>query len=56
LRYQFPYMERGSKRPDPPPLAQTMVRSAVAAVHRLSPDTPLIAGGKSFGGRMTLQR
>ena len=55
LRYQFPYMERGSKRPDPPPLAQAAVRAAVAAAQRLLPDTPLIAGGKSFGGRMTSQ-
>jgi predicted alpha/beta-hydrolase family hydrolase len=55
LRYQFPYMERGIKRPDPPPLAQATVRAAVAAAQRLLPDTPLIAGGKSFGGRMTSQ-
>jgi len=55
LRYQFPYMERGSKRPDPPPLAQAAVRAAVAAAQRLLADTPLIAGGKSFGGRMTSQ-
>ncbi len=51
LRYQFPYMERGGKRPDPPALAQATVRAAVAAAPRL----PLIAGGKSFGGRMTSQ-
>jgi predicted alpha/beta-hydrolase family hydrolase len=55
LRYQFPYMERGTKRPDPPPLAQATVRAAVAAAQRLLPDMPLIAGGKSFGGRMTSQ-
>jgi predicted alpha/beta-hydrolase family hydrolase len=55
LRYQFPYMERGSKRPDPPPLAQATVRAAVAAAQRLLPDIALIAGGKSFGGRMTSQ-
>lgn len=55
LRYQFPYMERGSKRPDPPPLAQATVRAAVAEAQRLLPDTALIAGGKSFGGRMTSQ-
>ena len=55
LRFQFPYMERGSKRPDPPAVAQSTVRAAVAeAVHRL-PDVPLFAGGKSFGGRMTSQ-
>src|SRR5215510_6586314 len=55
LRYQFPYMERGTKRPDPPPLSQATVRAAVAAAQRLLPDAPLIAGGKSFGGRMTSQ-
>ena len=55
LRYQFPYMERGAKRPDPPPVAQATVRAAVAAAQRLLPELPLIAGGKSFGGRMTSQ-
>jgi uncharacterized protein len=55
LRYQFPYMEHGGKRPDPPALAQATVRAAVAEALRLLPDTPLIAGGKSFGGRMTSQ-
>jgi predicted alpha/beta-hydrolase family hydrolase len=55
LRYQFPYMERGSKRPDPPKLAQAAVRSAVAAAAHAQPKLPLIAGGKSFGGRMTSQ-
>jgi predicted alpha/beta-hydrolase family hydrolase len=55
LRYQFTYMERGSKRPDPPKLAQAAVRAAVAAVAHAQPKLPLIAGGKSFGGRMTSQ-
>jgi predicted alpha/beta-hydrolase family hydrolase len=55
LRYQFPYMERGSKRPDTPKLAQATVRAAVAETPRLAPGLPLIAGGKSFGGRMTSQ-
>jgi len=55
FRYQFPYMERGSKRPDPPQLAHAAVRAAVAAAGRALPDLPLIAGGKSFGGRMTSQ-
>lgn len=55
LRFQFPYMERGSKRPDPPPLCHDTVRAAVAAATRLVPDLPLIAGGRSFGGRMTSQ-
>jgi uncharacterized protein len=55
LRYQFPYMEQGGKRPDPPKLAQATVRAAVAAVGNLRPALALIAGGKSFGGRMTSQ-
>lgn len=55
LRYQFPYMQRGSKRPDAPPLAHATVRAAVAAAARRFPQLPLIAGGKSFGGRMTSQ-
>ena len=53
LRYQFPYMERGARRPDPPQVAQATVRAAVAAALSLLPELPLIAGGKSFGGRMT---
>jgi hypothetical protein len=55
LRYQFPYMEQGSRRPDPPPLCHATVRAAVAEAARLAPDLPLIAGGRSFGGRMTSQ-
>jgi uncharacterized protein len=55
LRYQFPYMERGSKRPDGPKLAHATVRAAVAEASRLQPELPLFAGGKSFGGRMTSQ-
>jgi predicted alpha/beta-hydrolase family hydrolase len=55
LRYQFPYMERGSRRPDAPALAQATVRAAVAVAARLAPTLPLFAGGKSFGGRMTSQ-
>jgi predicted alpha/beta-hydrolase family hydrolase len=55
LRYQFPYMERGSKRSDPPQLAHAAVRAAVAAAAQAQPKLPLIAGGKSFGGRMTSQ-
>jgi uncharacterized protein len=55
LRYQFPYMEQGSKRPDTPKLAQATVRAAVAEASRLAPEVPLFAGGKSFGGRMTSQ-
>ena len=55
LRYQFPAMERGSKRPDSPRVAQATVRAAVAQASRLLPQLPLVAGGKSFGGRMSSQ-
>ena len=55
LRYQFPYMESGSKRPDAPPLAHAAVRAAVAEAVRRCPGLVLFAGGKSFGGRMTSQ-
>jgi len=55
LRYQFPYMEKGSKRPDPPAIAQAAVRAAVAKAAEIFPGLALIAGGKSFGGRMTSQ-
>jgi predicted alpha/beta-hydrolase family hydrolase len=55
LRYQFPYMEKGGKRPDPPRVAHAAVRAAVAEAQRRFPKLPLIAGGKSFGGRMTSQ-
>src|SRR3989475_4506085 len=53
LRYQFPYMEQGSKRPDPPKLAHATVGAAVAEASRRLPGLTLFAGGKSFGGRMT---
>jgi predicted alpha/beta-hydrolase family hydrolase len=55
LRYQFPYMERGSKRPDQPKVAHAAVRAAVAEAARLVPELPLFAEGKFFGGRMTSQ-
>ena len=55
LRYQFPYMEKGSKRPDSPVVAHAAVRAAVAEATRCCSGLPLIAGGKSFGGRMTSQ-
>ncbi len=55
LRYQFPSMESGSKRPDSPKVARATVRAAVAIMSRLVPELSLIAGGKSFGGRMTSQ-
>ena len=55
LRYQFPYMERGGKRVDPPPVAHAAVRAAVAEARGRAGDLPLFAGGRSFGGRMTSQ-
>ena len=55
LRYQFPYMEKGQKRPDPPAIAHAAVRAAAATARELVPDLPLFAGGRSFGGRMTSQ-
>ncbi|HKE43210.1 MAG TPA: alpha/beta family hydrolase [Steroidobacteraceae bacterium] len=55
LRYQFPYMEQRSKRPDPPARCHATVRAAVTEAARLLPGVPLFAGGKSFGGRMTSQ-
>jgi len=54
LRYQFPFMEQGSRRPDPPRVAHAAVRAAVAAARRMV-DLPLFIGGKSFGGRMSSQ-
>lgn len=53
LRFNFPYMEKGSKRPDSPAVAEAAVRSAVAEANRLAKGLPLFAGGRSFGGRMT---
>lgn len=55
LRFQFPYMEKGSGRPDSPVVAHSAVRAAVNAAASLFPELPLFAGGKSFGGRMTSQ-
>ncbi len=55
LRYQFPYMEQGSKRPDRPALAHVAVRAAVGEAVRRVPGLTVFAGGKSFGGRMTSQ-
>jgi uncharacterized protein len=55
LRYQFPYMEKGSRRPDTPALAHATVRAATAEAEKLFPGMALLAGGKSFGGRMTSQ-
>ena len=55
LRFQFPFMEQGSKRPDPPAVAEAAVRAAIGEAVRHLPGVPLFAGGKSFGGRMTSQ-
>jgi hypothetical protein len=55
LRYQFHFVERRAKRPDSAELSHATVRAAVAAARQLAPALPLIAGGKSFGGRMTSQ-
>ena len=55
LRYQFPFMQAGTRRPDVPGVAHATVRAAVAEAARLMPGLPLLAGGKSFGGRMTSQ-
>jgi uncharacterized protein len=55
LRYQFPYMQRGSRRTDPPATCHATVRAAVSCARDLRPALPLIAGGRSFGGRMTSQ-
>lgn len=53
LRFQFPYAEHGMRRPDPAPVLEQSVRSAVAEARGLAPDLPVYAGGKSMGGRMT---
>ncbi|HEY0649729.1 alpha/beta family hydrolase [Phenylobacterium sp.] len=55
LRYQFPYMEKGGKRPDPPAIAHAAVRAAAAEAQRRAAGLPLFAGGRSFGARMTSQ-
>lgn len=55
LRYQFPYMEIGSRRPDPPKVAHAAVRAAATEAAQLEPELPIFAGGRSFGGRMTSQ-
>jgi predicted alpha/beta-hydrolase family hydrolase len=53
LRYQFPYMHAGGRRPDPPARLEQTVRAAVASARTQLPGVPLVAGGKSMGGRMT---
>ncbi len=52
FRYNFPYMEHGRGR-DSKETCTATVRAAVAAANRVAPDIPLLAGGHSFGGRMT---
>ena len=54
-RFDFPYMQAGKSRPDPPAIAEAAVRKAVAEAAREHPGLPILAGGKSFGGRMTSQ-
>jgi len=56
MRYNFSYMERGQRRPDPPAIAEKTVARLLEKAHELYPSLPLFAGGKSFGGRMTSQR
>ena len=53
FRYQFPYMEAGRRSPDPPRVLEETVRAAISAAHDKAPDLPLIAGGKSMGGRIS---
>ncbi|MET0514214.1 MAG: alpha/beta family hydrolase [Nitrospiraceae bacterium] len=53
FRYQFPYMEQHRGRPDPPAVLRATVRAAIAAAAEVAPDLPLLAGGKSLGGRMS---
>jgi predicted alpha/beta-hydrolase family hydrolase len=55
LRFQFPYLERGARRPDPPPVCHATVRAAVSAARERAPTLMLFAGGRSFGGRMASQ-
>lgn len=55
LRFNFPYMEKGGRRPDPPAVAEKSVNTAIEVAHERFPRIPLLAGGKSFGGRMTSQ-
>jgi uncharacterized protein len=55
IRFNFPYMENGRKRPDPPAIAEKTVEKVIEHIHDLFPQLPLFAGGKSFGGRMTSQ-
>lgn len=56
MRYNFPYMEKGGRRPDPPAVAEKTVGVVMEQAQKLYPKLPIFAGGKSFGGRMTSQR
>jgi predicted alpha/beta-hydrolase family hydrolase len=53
FRYQFPYMQQRRRLPDPPPVLKAVVRAAVRTAAETAPDLPILAGGKSMGGRMT---
>jgi predicted alpha/beta-hydrolase family hydrolase len=55
LRFNFPFMEKRTRRPDPPRIAHVAVRAAVGAAGEMAGDLPLFAGGRSYGGRMTSQ-
>jgi predicted alpha/beta-hydrolase family hydrolase len=55
LRFNFPFKEKGGRRPDPPAVAEKTVKRAIEVAHQRFPHVPLLAGGKSFGGRMTSQ-
>ncbi len=56
IRYNFPFMENGKKRPDPPAVAEKTIEAVMNKAHSLYPNLPIFGGGKSFGGRMTSQR
>ena len=53
FRYQFPYTEQGRRAPNPPAVLTATVRRAIEAAAKAAPELPLLAGGKSMGGRMT---
>lgn len=55
LRFNFPYMENGKKRPDPPAIAEKAVEACLNKIHELYPHHVIVAAGKSFGGRMASQ-
>jgi predicted alpha/beta-hydrolase family hydrolase len=55
LRFNFPYMEKGKGRPDPPAIAEKTAGVVLEKTHELYPETLLLGAGKSFGGRMISQ-